>query len=159
MQKNEIERKFFVSDMPKLDGIRPIVYERHILESDSSREVRITKINDRYIKEVKIKSSELCRTTESLEISEAIFDGLKVNSIGSLTRDKYVIKGSPEIHLQVYHGKFEGLVRAEVEFESEVEARAYVPEKWMGEEMTGMPIARDAELINLSKEEFEKYIR
>jgi adenylate cyclase len=159
MHKNEIERKFFVREMPELTGIKPIKYERFILEACEDKEVRITKINDVCIKEIKTKSSELGRATESVKITAADFDSLKKQAIGSLLRDKYVIPGSPEIHLQVYHGEHDGLVRAEVEFGSELEARAYTPEEWMGEEMTGMPIARDSQLIGLRKAELEGYLR
>lgn len=32
--KNEIERKFFVKEMPDLKGIKPLVYERYFLKKN-----------------------------------------------------------------------------------------------------------------------------
>ena len=72
---------------------------------------------------------------------------------------RHQLKSNPEIAIQVYHGDFEGLVRAEVEFDTEEEATVFKPLDWMGEEMTGLPIARDATLIELSKSELDEYLR
>jgi CYTH domain-containing protein len=75
-----------------------------------------------------------------------------------LIRERYAISSDPDIVIQIYHGRFEGLIRAEVEFESEEAARTFEPLVWMGNEMTGLPIARDARLIELTDEEFKKYL-
>ena len=40
------------------------------------------------------------------------------------------------IEFDVFEGKFEGLMLAEVEFETEEEANAFVPPEWFGRDVT-----------------------
>jgi CYTH domain-containing protein len=75
-----------------------------------------------------------------------------------IIRERYDVSNKPKISIQIYHGKYEGLVRAEVEFDSEEEARSFKPLNWMGIEMTDLPIARDAKLSTLTETEFNSYI-
>ena len=49
-------------------------------------------------------------------------------------------------------------MRAEVEFATEEEAKAFQPLGWMGKEMTGMPIARDAQLLELTRGALDEYL-
>lgn len=156
--KNEIERKFFVKEMPDLAAIEPLHYERYFLKRGGGKEVRISKINDSYIYEEKSEVSELARTREKKVITREEFEHLKENASEGLIRDRYSVFSDPDIAMQVYRGRFEGLVRAEVEFDSEEATNSFVPPSWMGREMTGLPIARDGQLIELSDEEFKKYI-
>jgi len=81
---------------------------------------------------------------------------LKARASDAIIRDKYVISEMPNIAIQIYHGKFEGLIRVEVEFDSEKEANEFVPLGWMGKEMTNLPIARDGKLLDLTSEKFEE---
>lgn len=156
--QNEIERKFFVKNLPELSNITPIHYERYFLRRDSGEEERITKSGDRYAYERKVEVSNLERTQEKRIILEQEFEQLKQSASEVVERDRYDISEDPKISIQIYKGRFKGLVRAEVEFPSEEAAKAFVPLEWMGEEMTGLPIARDSKLLDLSPEEFHKYI-
>lgn len=157
--KNEIERKFFVKQMPDLSGIKPLHCERYFLERIEEKEVRISKVGSQYFYEEKSDLSDLERTREKREITKEEFDNLRQGAFEGLVRDKYNISDNPSIAIQVYHGRFEGLVRAEVEFDSEEQAKSFNPPLWMGEEMTGLPIARDSSLINLTDDEFKKYLK
>ena len=157
--KNEIERKFFVKDMPDLSGIEPLHYERCFLKRENGVEERISKVSDKYVYEKKAEISELERSREKKEITEEEFNQLKLKASEAIIRDRYNISSSPEIAIQIYHGRFEGLIRAEVEFETEDEASAFAPPSWMGKEMTGLPIARDSKLLDLSEDEFQSYIK
>lgn len=157
--KNEIERKFFVKEMPDLKEIEPLFYERYFLERRNGIETRISKVNETYKYEKKIEISELERTRESKEITKEEFDKLKQGASEAIIRERYDISVNPKISIQIYHGRFDGLVRAEVEFESEEEAKNFVPLDWMEEEMTGLPIARDGKLIDLKEEEFKFYLK
>lgn len=156
---NEIERKFFVREMPSLEGIKPLRYERYIVSKEDGKEVRIQKVDDRFTYEEKTELSALERTRTKRAITQTEFEQLKSISGGRpIVREKYRISSNPKIAVQVYHGDFEGLVRAEVEFFSIEEAKAFEPLPWMGREMTGLPIARDAELVKLSQEDFAGYV-
>lgn len=156
---NEIERKFYVKNMPDLALIEPLQYERYFLERGNGIEIRISKVNDTYKYEKKVEISDLERTRESKEISKEEFEKLKEGASESIIRERYNISDNPTIAIQIYHGRFEGLVRAEVEFASEAEARDFVPLDWMGDEMTGLPIARDSKLIDLTDSEFRSFLR
>ncbi|HWQ60480.1 MAG TPA: hypothetical protein VN420_05060 [Candidatus Fimivivens sp.] len=156
--RNEIERKFFVRDLPNISGIQPLRYERYILNSaDEQEESRVSKIGDRYFFENKRIISDIERTTDKREISQDEFDALKSGVGDAIIRDKYTLT-TDTVSIQVYHGRFEGLIRAEVGFDSEEEARRFVPPSWMGKEMTGLPVARDASLWNISRDEFGRIL-
>lgn len=157
--KNEIERKFFVRKMPDLSGIKPLHYERYFLKRENGVEERISKVNDKYIYERKTEVSELEREREKKEISEQEFNQLKEKASEAIIRDRYEISSNPEITIQVYQGRFEGLIRAEVEFETEEEAKFFTPLPWMGKEMTSLPIARDSKLLDLNNEEFQECLK
>jgi CYTH domain-containing protein len=154
--KNEIERKFFVARMPDLSGLVPLRYERYFLERSGGVEVRVQRVGERYVYERKENISALERSREKREISRQEFEVFIKGCGESIIRDKYVVPGGSGVAIQVYHGRFEGLVRAEVEFETVVEAEAFVPLDWMGREMTGLPIARDASLLDMGEGEFRR---
>ena len=145
--------------MPNLTNITPLPYERYFLEHGNGKEIRISKIDDLYVYEDKSEISSLERTRTKKVITKAEFEKLKQNSSEAIIRERYNISSNPDIAIQIYHGRFEGLIRVEVEFDSEAEAKSFSPLPWLGEEMTGLPIARDAKLIDLSDEEFRKYIK
>ena len=151
----EIERKFLVKEIPDLSGIRPISYERYYLSTDESSVVRIQKRGDKYEYETKKNISHLEYEKTKRLISGAEFEALKqVKASEGIMRDGYQISSKPDISIKIYHGRFEGLVRAEVEFSSREEAEAYIPAVWMGIEITHSPLGVDARLLHLSKEEF-----
>ena len=157
--RNEIERKSFIKEMPDLSCIQPIKYERYFLEAEDGKEIRISNVNNAYFYEEKEVISSLERTREKKEIEKEEFDNLKQKGSEVILRDRYNISTNPDIAIQIYHGRFEGLVRVEVEFDSEREATSFIPFSWMGEEMTDLPIARDSGLINLTPEAFHKYLK
>ncbi len=129
---NEIERKFFVREMPDLSGTGPLHYERYFLKREKSGEERISKINGSYFYESKTEISILERSRERKEINKREFNKLKQSASKVIIRDRYDISVDPKISVQIYHGRFEGLIRAEVEFETEEQAQMYTPEPWMG---------------------------
>jgi|SRR3989344_3790749 len=157
--QNKIERKFFVKQMPDLSGIEPLHYERYFISRVNGIEERISKVNEKFVYEKKTVISSLERSREKKEINEQEFNQLKEKASEAIIRDRYNISSNPEVAIQIYHGKFEGLVRAEVEFKSEEEAKSFFPFSWMGVEMTDLPIARDSKLLDLTNEEFQRYLK
>lgn len=155
---NEIERKFFIKVMPDLSGIEPLRYERYFLKRDAGVEERISKVNGKCFYEKKSEVSNLERIREKKEITLEEFEALKQSASVAIVRERYDISANPKISIQIYHGQFEGLIRVEVEFSSEEEASAFQPLPWMGQEMTGLPIARDAKLLDLSADEFKRFV-
>lgn len=151
----EIERKFLVKDLPDLSKKEFISYERYFLKIESNFEERIQKKGDKYEKERKFKTSDLSRELEKQEISKEDFYILKKSASKSIIRDSYKISDNPNITIKIYHGDYEELVRAEVEFLSEEEAKSFQPYDWMGREITNTNLGKDAKLIQLNKREFK----
>ncbi len=150
----EIERKWIVkqlSDVPDLDGQTPLPYESHFLFDADGIEVRVQKKGDKYEFERKQETSELTRTCQKFEVSKAEFELFKGFAIGSIERESYQLG---DISIKVYKGRHAGLMRAEVEFESEEAANAYNPPDWFGEEITNTELGKDKRLMRLGDGEF-----
>ena len=153
----EIERKFLVKKLPDLSGYQPISYERYYVHRGDGVEKRIQKKGDKYEFEELEEASGLSRTHHKRELTEHEFNQMKGRPEEALLRESYVISNNPEISIKIYHGRFEGFARVEVEFSSEEEAQAFVPPDWFGEDITYHPLGRDVKLVGLSAEEFEGY--
>lgn len=155
----EIERKFLVKTMPNIDGLESFLYERYFLFRNENVEIRIQKKGEKYEFERKEKENNLSSNKQKFEISKEEFDKLKENSKESLVRKSYLLSKSPEISLKIYHGRFEGLKRIEVEFEDEISAKNFLLPNWFGEEITNTPLGKDSKLLDLTQEEFENLIK
>lgn len=157
-QRQEIERKFFVKKLPDLSQKEPVRYERYFLYRTPPAEIRIQKKGDIYEFERKIEISPLTRVEHTFEITREEFNELKTYAKDVIVRDSYIISSNPEISVKIYHGAYEGLIRAEVEFSSETEAQNFKPPEWFGKEITNTKLARDASLIDLNAEEFKQQL-
>jgi CYTH domain-containing protein len=155
--KTEIERKFFPKTLPDLSGVAPVAYERYFLERGNGVEVRIQRKGTKFTYQRKTEVAGVGRSRdEDREISAEEFERLKVGASAAIVRTRYDLP--PLVALQVYGGAHEGLVRYEVEFPSTEAAAAFVPEPWMGEEITESPLGRDALLLDLTPEEFRRQL-
>ncbi|MFZ2152809.1 MAG: hypothetical protein WAV41_01995 [Microgenomates group bacterium] len=153
----EIERKYLVKVMPDLTGVKVENQERYFLELGEI-EKRITKISGKCIYEEK-SGSELFAANKTIkEITKIEFERLKAKSIRSLVRKSYVLQRYPEISIKVYGGDYDGLIRAEFEFEYEEDSIKFVPPEWAGVEITETEVGRDGRLINLNRNEFLKIL-
>ncbi len=135
----EIERKFLVKTLP--DG-----YERcpfHQIEQAylcTDPVVRVRKEDDSYYLTYKSKGL-LAREEYNLPLTETSYAHLLSKADGNvLTKTRYLLpcpgREHLTIELDVFQGKFDGLILAEVEFETEDEARAFTPPEWFGEDVT-----------------------
>lgn len=154
----EVERKFLVKDLPDLSDLEPIQYERYFLEITEKSETRIQSKNNKYELEKKSNESSLSSKKDKKEITKDEFDKLKKEASKSIIRESYLLSENPETTIKIYHGDFEGLIRLEVEFESEKEANNYVPPAWAGKEITGTKLGRDSSLIKLTKKNFKELL-
>ena len=151
----EIERKFLVKTLPDLSGKTKQVFERYYLYRGKGVDVRIQKVDSTYEFERKSEVSGLGRETQKFEITKEEFEALKKKSGEGIIRDSYLMSENPEVTIKIYHGRFEGLLRGEVEFESEKAAQKFVPLDWMGKEITDTSLGRDSKLLDLSTGEFK----
>ena len=144
--------------MPDLSGQEPVRYERYYLNRSNTVEERIQKKGDAYEYEKKEKVSDLEHKKETRPITREEFESLKPKAGEAIIRDGYMVSNNPDITIKIYHGKYEGLVRAEVEFDSLESAEAFIPPEWMGKEITGTPLGKDSDLLDLSEEQFKEML-
>lgn len=133
----EIERKFLVKEIPAgLTDYPCLQIEQGYLNTDPV--VRIRRSNDTYTLTYKGKGL-MMREEYNLPLNRTAFCHLKEKIDGLLIQkrryllpyqDKYTIE------LDIFEGSHAPLVLAEVEFETEEEANAFIPPEWFGEDVT-----------------------
>ena len=142
----EIERKFTVKRLPEnLEQYQKKEIEQAYICSKPT--IRVRKSNEEYILTYKsrlgmVKSEDAtARACEEVELplTEQAYEHLKEKADGSViakTRYLIPIENNRKIELDIFHGYLDGLVFAEVEFETEEEAAAYVLPDWFLEDVT-----------------------
>lgn len=135
----EIERKFLVYALPANFKIFPHkeIVQGYLKISADGTEERLRKMNGKYYKTVKSGSGKI-RTENETEITEEEF-----NNLWSLTEGKRIEKTRYDIsdnvgliELDIYHGKLDGLITVEIEFDSENASNIFVPPAWFGDDIT-----------------------
>lgn len=135
----EIERKYLVTQLPA----NYTSYSYHLIEQgylSTEPVVRVRREDDTYYLTYKSKGL-LAREEYNLPLTEESYDHLIKKADGHiLTKKRYLIpvKGSDHliIELDVFEGRFKGLILAEVEFPSIEEAEHFLPPDWFGEDVT-----------------------
>lgn len=134
----EIERKFLVPHPPDAFAQYPSDEIRQgYVSLDDGTEVRVRQRGQHYFFTVK-SAGHLVREEVETEITEAKFSELWEKTEGRrLTKTRFSIPyGTFTVELDTYGGSLEGLVTAEVEFESPEDAEKFVPPPWFGDEVT-----------------------
>jgi 8-oxo-dGTP diphosphatase len=143
----EIERKFLVPALP--DGLQDVP-RRAIAQgylATGHVEVRVRRADDETF--LTIKSGDgLVRAEEEMAIEPGRFERLWPLTEGRrIEKVRHLIQhGDRTIELDVFTGANDGLAIAEVEFPSAEAARSWVGPQWLGEDVTGDPAYRNAEL-------------
>jgi len=154
----EIERKFFVRELPDLNNLEAIKYERCFLFIDEYSEIRIQKKRDKYELERKTTKNSLEAKKQRFQISQEEYERLKRNCEKIIKRTSYNSSASPKISIKVYSGDFIWLTRVEVEFSNKEGAYKFMPLEWFGKEITSSPLWRDSKLVKLHHKEFLELI-
>ncbi|WP_456068415.1 CYTH domain-containing protein [Eshraghiella crossota] len=133
----EIERKFLIKKLPdNLTSYKARKIEQAYLCTDPV--VRVRRDNDVYYLTYKSKGM-IVREEYNLPLTKEAYRHLLAKADGNIiTKTRYEIpeKDNLTIELDVFEGKFDGLLLAEVEFASEEEALGYVPPEWFGEDVS-----------------------
>lgn len=135
----EIERKFLIDKIPdsiELSSLKCRRIEQGYLCTEPV--VRVRRDNDDYYLTYKSKGL-MAREEYNLPLNEAAYNTLIKKADGNIiTKTRYEIpeKNNLTIELDIFEGKFSGLLLAEVEFSSEAEALAYTPPAWFGKDVT-----------------------
>ncbi|WP_418754502.1 CYTH domain-containing protein [Eshraghiella crossota] len=133
----EIERKFLIKKLPdNLTSYKARKIEQAYLCTDPV--VRVRRDNDDYYLTYKSKGM-IVREEYNLPLTKEAYGHLLAKADGNIiTKIRYEIpeKDDLTIELDVFEGKFDGLLLAEVEFASEEEALGYIPPEWFGEDVS-----------------------
>jgi adenylate cyclase len=141
-QDHEIERKFLVTgELPHdLDQYPAVeISQGYVAVADDGTEVRVRARGGDHTLTVKSGPSRV-RAEEEIEIDERRFESLWALTAGRrLEKRRYLIPAGDQlsIELDVYAGELDGLVTAEIEFDSAEQAKAFEPPPWIGSEVTG----------------------
>ena len=120
---SEIERKFLLSFVPSnIDPTSKITYERYFLNVGPDEELRVQRKGDKYYSEQKATKDRFSSSKKVTPTTIEKFNELRQHAIASIERDSYVAPDIRNTSIKVYHGRFEGLIRLEVEFGNPEEA-------------------------------------
>ena len=138
----EIERKFLVTgELPDDLDRYPSdeISQGYVAVADDGTEVRVRARGGDYTLTVKSGPSR-ARVEVEIEIDEGRFESLWPLTAGRrIVKRRYLIPagGQLSIELDLYAGELDGLVTAEIEFDSEDQAEAFEPPSWIGSDVTG----------------------
>lgn len=133
----EIERKFLITKLPDdLNNYKCRIIEQGYLSTNPV--VRVRKDNDDYYLTYK-GSGMMVREEYNLPLTKEAYDHLIQKADGNIiTKRRYEIPTMNNliIELDIFEGTFNGVILAEVEFESEAQANTYTPPEWFGKDVT-----------------------
>ena len=133
----EIERKFLIKEIPfNLDSYKARKIEQAYLCTEPV--VRIRRDNEDYYLTYKSKGF-VAREEYNLPLTQEGYSHLLTKADGNIiTKTRYEIPtdDSLVIELDIFEGRFNGLILAEVEFESMEQADSYNPPAWFGEDVS-----------------------
>ena len=132
----EIERKYLIRELPeRLEQYPCRKIEQGYLNTDPV--VRIRRTDEQYTLTYKGKGF-MVREEYNLPLNREAFLHLREKIDGILIKKRrYLIPlGTYTIELDVFEGELAPLLLAEVEFETEDEANAFIPPSWFGEVVT-----------------------
>lgn len=134
----EIEKKFLPSNLP--EDLNQ--YTHHKIEQaylNTSPVVRIRKQDDEYYLTYK-GGGMMAREEYNLPLNEKSYNHLLKKADGNIiTKTRFLIPindGSLTAELDIFEGKFSGMVLIEVEFQSVEQADAFQKPDWFGEDVT-----------------------
>ncbi len=148
----KLTRRFIIDSLNNLNLSNPIRYERYYIND----RLRVQRKDSKYQKEILDDDNNII---EKVDISKIEFLNLKERAYSEIIRDNYLLLEDSKISIKKYLGKYLGLYRVEVTFNSIEEENKYIKESWMGSEITNSPLAFDKYLSKLSDEEFKEELR
>ena len=133
----EIERKYLLKELPDLEN-----YESHKIEQAylcTGPVVRVRREDEQYYMTYK-GGGMMAREEYNLPLTKESYEHLKAKADGNvISKTRYLIPLEVQglvAEVDVFEAPFAPLILAEVEFESEEQANAFVPPAWFGEDVT-----------------------
>lgn len=134
----EVERKWLVESPPNLSKLRGVkIFQGYIAVSPEGTEVRLRRQGKKLFQTVK-SGRGLERGEIEIELSRKQFTPLwRATQRSRLEKVRYTLKcARKKVELDVYKKRLDGLVVAEVEFNSRKESKHFSPPNWFGKEVT-----------------------
>lgn len=155
----EIERKYLVKYLP--EDLESYPHSEISQAYISTRPViRIRRNGDRFILTVK-SSGLISREEYELLLTEEEYTNLSKKAEGNIiekTRYKIPEKDGLTIELDIFHGIFDGLIYAEVEFPDMEAAEKYNPPAFFGREVTNDGFYQNSSLSRMPASDIEKLL-
>lgn len=133
----EIEKKFIPKDLPEnLENFKHHKIEQAYL--NTAPVVRIRKQDDDYFLTYK-GSGMMAREEYNLYLNKESYNHLLTKADGNIitkTRFLIPIHDGLTAELDIFEGKFAGMLLVEVEFESVEQANSFIPPEWFGDDVT-----------------------
>lgn len=142
-----LTKRFMIDSIEGINLTSPIRYERYYINDN----LRIQRKDNIFEKEILNEENDI---VEKVKILENEFNKLKDSAYCKIIRDSYLYLDDESVSVKKYLGKYEGLIRVEVKFNSIEEMNDYKKENWMGKEITNSLLAFDKDLSKLSEQEF-----
>ena len=136
----EIERKYLITDIYTLPFDLNDYPHREIEQAylNTAPVIRVRRQDDDYYLTYKSKGL-IAREEYNLPLNKDSYYHLLEKADGNiLTKTRYEIPLNDHliIELDIFHGKFDGLILAEVEFPTLEEAESFMPPEYFGEDVT-----------------------
>ena len=135
----EIERKFLVRRMPEalVQFAHAEISQGYLVTAPGGVQVRMRKTGEKYSLTYK-RGRGNAREEREIELTPEQFAVLWPATEGRrLTKTRYDVPlGDRVVEIDVYTGKHEGLVVAEVEFDDEQSAREFNAPDWLAEDVS-----------------------
>jgi adenylate cyclase len=145
----ETERKFLVKGEFKHLAVKNTEILQYYLSIDINKTIRIRIAEDKAFLTIKGRAPENSITRDEWEFQVPVSDAMEITKLclpGRIEKTRYIIPSGKHIfEVDIFHGKNEGLIIAEVELAADNEE--FDKPEWLGEEVTGRLEYYNANLI------------
>jgi len=145
----EIERKFLVKGDFRSQSIDEIRITQAYLSVDPERIVRLRITEKEAQLTIKTSAAGTGLSRDEWEIPVPLREANEILMAclpGRIVKSRYIVPaGKHNFEVDVFHGRHEGLIIAEIELEAEAEE--FLKPDWLGEEVTGRPEYYNSNLI------------
>jgi adenylate cyclase len=137
---HEIERKFLVAAIPDDSGPGTRIVQGYLPLTSEETELRVRRKGDKTVLTVK-RGRGLDRREVEVAISAEAFEALWPLTEGCrIEKTRYELPhGDATIELDEFGGELEGLLVAEVEFDSRQASELFQEPEWLGRDVTNDP--------------------
>lgn len=152
-------RKFLIKNLPDIEVTKEIKNKRYYLYAQNSTVIRVQSEDNLYEIERKKDENHLKKESFKIQITRDEYEKLSIFAKYIIERKTIMYSSYPQLKVRIYEGKYKGLMRAEINFLSENEAKAFIPYDWLDKEITDLPIGKDITLLRLSPAKFADYLK